>query len=47
MTNYSRNLYGLREAAYSGSGGDNEDDNGDSGGGGGDKEDLEATPSYQ
>ena len=40
VTNYSRNLYGLEEAALPGSGGDDDDN-------GGDEEDLEATPSYQ
>ncbi|KAK9993578.1 hypothetical protein SO802_023281 [Lithocarpus litseifolius] len=44
VTNYSRNLYGPRGAAYPG-GGDDDDD--DDGGGGGDEEDSEATPSYQ
>ena len=34
LTNYSRNLYGLRGVAYPGSGGDNDDDDGDGGGGG-------------
>ena len=45
VTNYSRSLYGLREVAYPGSGGDSDD--GDGGGGGGDEKDSEATPSYQ
>ena len=44
VINYSRSLYGLRGAAYSGNGGDDDDDNDDDGG---DKEDSEATLSYQ
>ena len=40
VTNYSRNLYYPRGAAYPGNGGDDDDD-------GGDENDSEATPSYQ
>ena len=40
VTNYSRNLYYPRGAAYPGNGGDDDD-------GGGDENDSEATPSYQ
>ena len=40
MTNYSRELYGPRGAAYLGGGDDDDDD-------GGEEEDSEATPSYQ
>ena len=42
VTNYLRELYGLRGVAHPGSGGDDDDDGGD-----GDEEDLEATSSYQ
>ena len=40
MTNYSRELYGPRGAAYLGGGDDDDDDGGEEG-------DPEATPSYQ
>ena len=43
MTNYSKSLYSPKGAAYPGSGGDDDDNDDD----GGNKEDLEATPSYQ
>ena len=42
MTNYLRELYGLRGVAHPGGGGDDDDDGGD-----GDEEDLEGTSSYQ
>ena len=44
VTNYSKSLYSPKGAAYLGSGGDDDDDNDDDRG---NKEDLEATPSYQ
>ena len=42
VTNYLRELYGLRGVAHLGGGGDDDDDGGD-----GDEEDLEATSCYQ
>ena len=43
VSNYSKSLYSPKGAAYLGSGGDDDDNDDD----GGNKEDLEATPSYQ